>query len=300
MRSVAWPWMGGTLVGVSLLGGALLGEEGPPREAPPPREDLDAKDPAVRQAAEKAVGKVQAGRAQGGVPLDDPYLKKFVAASEYNSRHAEWNKQWYGLRHDTAAVEAIFKQRTAQILAPLVPRLRTFEGGEYARVRVVAIGEPLRNDPRFVGYHLDIYGTIRPRELPPGKGGMRPLVDTCYLAWVKWDTQKQAVARAAFNTGRVRALSEKPLNAALKIAGKFDEPDTTPPKFLRQVVPVDTEHPIVALCFLVSEQDGSARSLWGHIVGVDLQQERVLGISASRVNMDPVFGPARQDRRVGR
>jgi len=248
----------------------------------------------------------------------DRYLQKFVAASEYNSSHAEWNKKWYGLTHDTKMVEEVFRQHKAEILAPLVPRLRTFDGGEYPRVRVVAMGEPVRSDSHFIGYHLTIYGTLEPRESPPGKGGLRPLVDTCYLAWVKWDPEKSAVAQTILHTGQVRALPKKALEAALAIVAKADprytrnrlddmhsgwypawyldqvlftdKPDRNSPEYLRKAVPVDTDHNIVELRFLVPEQGGERETMPCHIVGIDLEEKRVLGVGVTSIYTGEVIG----------
>jgi len=220
----------------------------------------------------------------------DRYLQKFVAASEYNSSHAEWNKKWYGLTHDTKMVEEVFRQHKAEILAPLVPRLRTFDGGEYPRVRVVAMGEPVRSDSHFIGYHLTIYGTL----------------------------EKSAVAQTILHTGQVRALPKKALEAALAIVAKADprytrnrlddmhsgwypawyldqvlftdKPDRNSPEYLRKAVPVDTDHNIVELRFLVPEQGGERETMPCHIVGIDLEEKRVLGVGVTSIYTGEVIG----------
>jgi hypothetical protein len=69
-----------------------------------------------------------------------------------------------------------------------------------------------------------------------------------------------------------------------------DKPDRNSPEYLRKAVPVDTDHNIVELRFFLPEQGGERDSMPCHIVGIDLEEKRVLGVGVTSIYTGEVIG----------
>jgi len=249
----------------------------------------------------------------------DKYLSRIVANTTYSRGVADGlRRNVHVPKHKPEDIEAQFNENKAEIVAPLVAYLKTFDGGEYPGICIEMAGIPLRTDARKTVFHMTVRATVRPR--PDGKPsiGVRPRVDDRYLAAVLWDPVAKSVERVWLNSCSLGSVPPAALHKALKIAGKHDpryagrqpgpyDVQWLPPWYLDQqlfkrspnernksaysYITEDTNHNIVLLRFRFPEETTKRNHSGRHTVAIDIELGKVVGIERTTVYDGPVFRP---------
>lgn len=239
---------------------------------------------------------------------DDAYFKRILAAASFNRLGAEleWSKD---LHPRLAEAEQVFNSHKRELLAPLVPYLRTFDGKEYPQLELRVIGGPVRRQEGkgLFEFWIDVFATLRPWGEGKAPGGMKPLLDETPRGWVEWDPKQNVVKRFRLS-GLYRALPPEALDKALRIAQKQDN------RYMRQALddghtgwepawfktlgaPVElakapkadhsTPH-LVVLSFIYPGGE-SIHAVPLHRVRVNLQTGKIVSVQTSLVDMGPRY-----------
>ena len=248
----------------------------------------------------------------------DAYLARFVASAEYSESGTKLASFGTDIPAEKLAfMEAVFRKNTLEILRPLVPFARTFDGKEYPEVRVEAKALSRQSDEKTLVFQLTLYGTLRPRETPVGTHGMRPLLDESYLCAAVWDVPGRRVKWCRINGGQLRAVPPAALARAREIAAARDarygrrrpervrwlpawgveqvvypaEPARNRREFRYPGMLEDTGHNIVMLTFILPGEGDSLKMLPFNTVAIDLALGRVVGMLSGRVDASPRYDP---------
>jgi len=240
---------------------------------------------------------------------DDAYFKRILAAASFNRLGAEleWSKD---LHPRLAEAEQVFNSHKRELLAPLVPYLRTFDGKEYPQLELRVIGGPVRRQEGkgLFEFWIDVFATLRPWGEGKAPGGMKPLLDETPRGAVEWDPKQNVVKRFSLS-GLYRALPPEVLDKALKIAQKQDNRYTRQalddmhtgwePAWFdalnKAVDPAKAPKPdpskphLVVLSFLFLSARTSIHDVPAEIVRINLQTEKIVSVQPIMVDMGPQY-----------
>lgn len=249
-------------------------------------------------------------------PPDEAYFKRILAAANFDRLAAEWEwSKWSDggkkdLHPQLAEAEEIFTSHKRELLAPLVPYLRTFDGKEYPQLELSAKGGPVQR-PEGKGlfeFWIDVSATLRPWGEGKAPGGMKPLLDETPRGWVEWDPKQNVVKRFSLS-GLYRALPPEVLDKALRIAQKQDNRYTRQalddghtgwePAWFdalnKAVDPAKAPKPdpskphLVVLSFLFLSARTSIHDVPAEIVRINLQTEKIVSVQPIMVDMGPQY-----------
>ena len=227
---------------------------------------------------------------------DDAYLKRILAAASFESLDAE-------------AAE-IFKSHKQELLAPLIPYLRTFDGKEYPQLELRIKGGPVQR-PEGTGlfeFWINVWAALRPREEGKAPGGGKPSLDSL-RGWVEWDPKQNVVKRINLS-GQYRALAPEVLDKALRIAQNSDKrytrqalDDVHTPRWepawlaglsrtieLAKAPKPDPSKPhLIVLVFRFLADAKSIHAVPMETVRVNLQTEKIVSVQPVLVDMGPIY-----------
>jgi hypothetical protein len=250
-------------------------------------------------------------------PYNALYMERLAESTEYTRMPDDDESGGRGYWNTQSRIERTFHRHRADILAPLVPYWRTWDGDEYPQARIDVVGQAVPGNPDQYVYHVGFKGTIEPRP-DFAETGPYARLDDYRTGYVTWDRRKDRVVGWEIQGISGGAVPREAVEMAEAVAAAHDEryADLKPSEWVRWLpadymrkqvfggpehrptnlpeeqaaITEDTGHNLIRLTYTLPHDPSlGPRKKTVHYVYVDVILGRVVGVHESTETAGPDF-----------